>query len=90
MDKVVVAVTSSAKVLWFHSNSSHDSQAVNVFLFVQSKTPQTHASPLACLFQIIPFYKSPADILWFAGDDDHNFDSALYARMAAELVSYFV
>ena len=37
-------------------------------------------------FQIIPFYKSPADILWLAGDDDHNFDSALYARLAAELV----
>lgn len=34
---------------------------------------------------IIPFYKSPTNILWFAGDDDHNFDSTQYVRMAAEL-----
>ena len=40
------------------------------------------------LFQIIPFYKCPADILWLAGDDDHNFDSAKYARLAAKLVNF--
>jgi pimeloyl-ACP methyl ester carboxylesterase len=33
---------------------------------------------------LIPLERATADLLLLAGMDDHNFDSALYARAAAE------
>ena len=39
------------------------------------------------MIQIIPFWKSFAKLLFQVSEDDHNFDSALYGRIAADCLS---
>jgi len=42
--------------------------------------------PLEYPNTLIPFAKSPCDILWIAGDDDHNYESPYYAKLAEGLM----
>ena len=43
------------------------------------------AEPADCPNSVIPFADCPADLLFLAAEDDHNFQSAKYARIAEDM-----
>ena len=43
------------------------------------------AEPAECPNSVIPFAECPADLLFLAAEDDHNFQSAKYARLAEDM-----
>ena len=94
-DKIKAAVIQNACICSIAGRTSYGGRVVEMLDFHPEKARfrkdgsvdpiDMLSEPAECPNSVIPFADCPADLLFLAAEDDHNFQSAKYARIAEDM-----
>ena len=94
-DKIKAAVIQNACICSIAGKTSYQGRVIEMLDFFPEKARFREdgsldpidmlAEPADCPNSVIPFADCPADLLFLAAEDDHNFQSAKYARIAEDM-----